>query len=277
VFVGGKNRHVAAYALPEGGDALWQADSSHPIHVTSLLSLGPSCLIAATMAKTLLLYDTRVGGMKALPLLVPLVTMSGRPTTLAASSPESRTIFVGDGYGDVGMVDIRKQDRTSLLGLLKGGRGAVTSLICVPSTPFVMSTTRDRFLRLHTSSWRDQPLIAEVCVKTVSTGCLHHPACSVEDLVRACTVKTREKASGGAKGSAPLRNVGEVYGPLMASRTSAHVWDGLDVVCESAPPVGPTTSVQLPLSSQGKQQEGRARRIPVLRKNRRDWFYARHR
>ncbi|XP_076624688.1 WD repeat domain 74 lethal (2) k09848 isoform X1 [Colletes latitarsis] len=67
-------------------------------------------------------------------------------TTLAITQQEKQ-IIVGSGKGKMNLVDLRAPAK--VLNTYKGFAGGVTGIACSTSKPYVVSTSLDRYLRIH--------------------------------------------------------------------------------------------------------------------------------
>lgn len=61
--------------------------------------------------------------------------------------PREKQIVVGTGKGKMNLVDLRKPGR--ILNTYKGFTGSVSDVACCRSEPYIVSTSLDRFLRIH--------------------------------------------------------------------------------------------------------------------------------
>eukprot|EP00759_Apiculatamorpha_spiralis_P036316 PhF_6_TR36519/c0_g1_i1/m.53800 len=269
VYAAGKLNNITGYC-PVADSITWTADRTKPVHVTAVTmnKYHPHQLVTSVAAKKVFVYDVRAGNKETNE--IPLATMNGRPSRMISLS--ENTVLVGDMYGDVGILDLRKSDRTALLGLMRGGKGGVTGIHVVPNSSYTFVTYRDRFLRL----FQERTLISEICTKNPATCVVASPNADskqIDQLIQ------RKRLTAGLS-TTTTSPTPAVYKDVTQG-TLAHLWERMDVISGhdiSIPGAHLAAQKQKRGSVGGDTTTSSPRRSSTgmyLRKSRRMWYYPR--
>lgn len=119
-----------------------------------------SRLLVGTGYHKVRLYDSEAGKRPQMDLS----WREGRVMCMALE-PDGQRCWVGNGVGQIEVLDLRTRTFT---GAVKGMAGSARALACHPTAPVLACVGLDRYLRLHSTETRKQ--LAKVYLKTLPTG-----------------------------------------------------------------------------------------------------------
>ncbi|XP_003375268.1 WD repeat-containing protein 74 [Trichinella spiralis] len=114
-----------------------------PVWIRDIAFVSENVLATCTAYGQIRSYDTRCGQRR------PVVDFQWFEDSsfTAMTNHEDDKIIAGDTRGRVGLFDLRA--KVKLVHIFKGFNGGVTSLQCHETLPYVVSSSIDRFVRVH--------------------------------------------------------------------------------------------------------------------------------
>ncbi|KRY22198.1 WD repeat-containing protein 74, partial [Trichinella patagoniensis] len=151
VATGGKENDLKIWSLSDPQMLLFSAknvrndflDLRVPVWIRDIAFVSENVLATCTAYGQIRSYDTRCGQRR------PVVDFQWFEDSsfTAMTNHEDDKIIAGDTRGRVGLFDLRA--KVKLVHIFKGFNGGVTSLQCHETLPYVVSSSIDRFVRVH--------------------------------------------------------------------------------------------------------------------------------
>ncbi|XP_066598507.1 WD repeat-containing protein 74 [Prorops nasuta] len=169
IATGGKENELKLYNVETKTKIFTEKNIRHdwlemrvPVWISDIAFL-PGIYKVATVGRYghVRLYDTNA---QRRPVIN--IEMKDEAITTLTIAPKDNHIIIGSNKGKMNLVDLRKSGK--VLNTYKGFTGSVTGIACSQTQPYILSTSLDRFLRVH--HLETKALIKKVYLTSRLTG-----------------------------------------------------------------------------------------------------------